>query len=225
MKIRYDILLSVNVEHKYFIDKFFDAFELTPDEKTKRSIRGLGLLVKKIRNNWFLLYQSAGPRKTTMDALINNEFTFILNIRDNSFEQYTSPDLIPKAEAIQFYAATIDNQFFSSSRFIEPMAFDYSIQHTERPVNIKLKKFKGEVLKDVAIVEPSTKAYSFDVTVTGEQAYDISENTLPSTDERKREIFVFKSYFNDRFYGLVYFKVLPAAGENSNRYNLVFEKK
>lgn len=225
MKIRYDILISMHVEHKYFTDKFFDAFELTPDEKTKQTIQRLGLLTKKSSNNWFLLYQTDGPWKTTVDALINKELTFILNIRDNSFEQYTSDDLISKSKAIQFYAATIDNQFFSSSRFIEPMAFDYSIQHTERPVNIKLKKLKGEVLKDVAIVEPSTKVYPFDVTVTGEQAYDISENTLPLTDERKREIFVYKSYFNDRFYGMVYFKVFPAVSVNSNRYNLVFEKK
>jgi hypothetical protein len=225
MRTRYDILISVHVEHKYFFDKFFDAFELTPDPKTSRSIQRLGLLTKKIRNNWFLLYQSDGPWKTTMDALINKEFTFILNIKDNAFDQYTSPDLIPKAEAIQFYAATIDNQFYSSSRFIESLVFDYSIQHSDRPVNVKLKKFKGDVLKDVALVEPSTKTYPFDVTVTGEQAYDISENTLPATEERKREIFVYKSYFDDRFYGMVYFKVLPAAGENSNRYRLVFEKK
>jgi hypothetical protein len=224
MKTRYDILISVHVEHNYFTDKFFDAFDLTPDQNTKRSIQRLGLLPKKSRNNWFLLYQSDGPWKTTVDALINKEFTFILNIRDDSFEQYTNPDLIPRAEAIQFYAATIDNQFFSSSRFIEPMAFDYSIQHTERPVNIKLKKFKGEILKDVAVIDPSTKACSFDVNTTGEQAYDISENTLPLTDERKREIFVYKNYFNDRFYGMVYFKVLPAVSQNSNRYNLVFEK-
>ena len=224
MKTRYDILIAMKVEHKYFTDKFFDAFELIPDEKSKRTIQSLGLLTKKIQNTWFLLYQTDGPWKTTSDALINKEFTFILDIKDSSFEQYTNSDLIPKAKAIQFYAATIDNQFFSSSRYVESAVFDYNIQHTERPVNIKLKKFKGEVLKDVAVIEPSAKNFSFDVTLTGEQAYDISENTLPQTDERKREIFVFRNYFVNRFYGLIYFKVFPSVGENSNRYNLIFEK-
>ena len=225
MRIRYDILISVHVEHKYFSDKFFDAFELVPDEKTNISMERLGLLMKKIRNDWFLFYQSAGPWETTMDALVDKEFTFILNIKDDAFDQYTSPDLIPKADAIQFYAATVDSQFFSSSRYVESLKFDYQIQHSDRPVHIKLKKLKGDVLKDVAIIEPTTRTFSFDVTQTGEQAYDISEDTLPSTEEKKREIFVYEDYFENRFYGMVYFKVLPAVGENPNRYELVFEKK
>ena len=224
MKTRYDILISVHVEHKYFTDRFFDSFELKPDKKTKTSIQYYGLLVKKIRDHWFLLYQSDGPRKTSTDALLNKEFVFILDIKDNAFNQYTNPDFIPKSKAIQFYAATIDNKFFSSSRFIEAPVFDYTIQHSERPVNLKLKKFKGEVLVDAAIVEPSKKVYSFDVMTTGEQAYDISENTLPVTEEKKREILVNENYFNDRFYGMLYFKVIAADG-NANRYNLVFEKK
>src|SRR4026208_1848573 len=102
MKTRYDILISVLIEHKHFTDRFFDAFELKPDNKTKTSIQRLGLLEKKIRNTWFLLYQSVGPRKTNVDALINKEFTFILDIKDNGFEQYTSSNLIPQAKAIQF---------------------------------------------------------------------------------------------------------------------------
>ncbi|HEV8273862.1 MAG TPA: hypothetical protein VGQ04_21265 [Chitinophagaceae bacterium] len=224
MRTRYDVLISVHVEHKYFTDRFFDSFELKPDKKTKTSIQYFGLLVKKIRNNWFLLYQSDGPRKTDTEALVNKEFVFILDIKDNAFDQYTNPDLIPKSKSIQFYAATIDNKFFSSSRFIEAPVFDYTIQHSERPVNIKLKKFKGEVLKDAAIIESSQKKYTFDLTATGEQAYDISENTLPPTDERKREIFVHESYFNDPFYGMLYFKVVQA-DKNTNQYNLVFEKK
>jgi hypothetical protein len=225
MKTRYEVLISVHVEHKYFADGFFDAFELLPDANTKKSMQVFGILMKQIRNNWFLFYQSDGPRKTDPDLLVNQEFTFVLNIKDSGFEQYTSSDVLPKAEAIQFYAAAIDNQFISSTRFIEHEKFDYAIQHSERPVNIKLKKFKGEVLKDAAIVEPSVKTYAFDVTMTGEQAYDISENTLPVTEEKKREIYVYESYFSDRFYGVVYFKVFPASGANSNRYNLVFEKK
>ena len=225
MRTRYDILISMHVEHKYFSDKYFDAFELRPDDKTKRSIQQLGLLVKKIQNTWYMLYQSEGPWKTNPDTLLNKEFTFIFNISDSGFEQYTSADLIPKPKGIQFFAATIDNNFFSSSRYIESVKFDYNIQHTERPINIKLKKFKGDVLNDVAIVEPVVKKHPFDVTATGEQAYDISENTLPITDERKREIFVSKDYFKNRFYGMVYFKVFPSTGDSSNRYNLVFEKK
>jgi len=225
MRTRYDILISMQVEHKYFADNYFDAFELKPDTNTNRSIQQFGLLAKKIQNTWYLFYQSEGPRKTDAESLVNKEFTFILNISDSAFEQYTSSDLIPKAKAIQFYAATIDNQFFSSSRYIESAKFDYNIQHTERPINIKLKKFKGEVLKDVAVVEPAVKKFALDVSETGEQAYDISENTLPITDERKREIFVFKNYFKDRFYGMVYFKVFPTVGDSSNRYSLVFEKK
>ena len=225
MKTRFDILLSMHVEHKYFADNYFDAFELKPDSNTTRSMQQLGLLAKKIQNTWYLFYQSEGPRKTDAESLVNKEFTFIFYINDSGFEQYTSADVVPKPNAIQFYAATIDNKFFSSSRFIEQAKFDYSIQHTERPVNIKLKKFKGEVLKDVAVVEPGVKKYSFDVSATGEQAYDISENTLPITDERKREIFVFKNYFTNRFYGMIYFKVFPSTAEASNRYNLVFDKK
>lgn len=224
MRTRYDVLISLKVEHQYFADKFFDAFELSPDESTRLLIQQLGLLPKKIRNNWYLLYQSDGPRKRTAEELIDKEFTFILTISDSSFAGYTSPDFIPKPAAIQFYAATIDNQLFSSSRFIESPAFDYHIQHNERPVNIKLKKLKGEVLKDVAIVEPQVTKYAFDVTATGEQPYDISENTLPVTEEKKREIIVYKKYYDNRFYGMVYFKVLPAA-DNNNKYNLVFEKK
>jgi hypothetical protein len=224
MKTRYDVLISVHVEHKYFTDGFFDSFELKPDIKTKAAIQHFGLLAKKIRNSWFLLYQSDGPRKTSAGAFTNKEFVFILDIKDNAFEQYTNSDLIPKPRAIQFYAATIDNKFFSSSRFIEATVFDYTFQHSERPVNLKLKKFKGEVLVDASIVEPSKKIYSFDLRTTGEQAYDISENTLPFTDEKKREIFVYESYFDNRFYGMLYFKVFNS-GENTNRYNLVFEKK
>jgi hypothetical protein len=215
----------MQVEHKYFADNYFDAFELKPDSNTTRSIQQFGLLTKKIQNTWYLFYQSEGPRKTDPELLVNKEFTFIFNINDSGFEQYTNSDLVPKPNAIQFYAATIDNKFFSSSRFIEQAKFDYSIQHTDRPVNIKLKKFKGEVLKDIAVVEPAVKQYSFDVSATGEQPYDISENTLPITDERKREIFVFKNYFKDRFYGMIYFKVFPSTGDASNRYNLVFDKK
>ena len=215
----------MQVEHKYFADKYFDAFELRPDEHTKRSITQFGLLTKKVQNSWYLLYQSEGPWKTNLETLLNKEFTFIFDINDSGFEQYTSADLIPKPKAIQFYAATIDNKFYSSSRFIEQAKFIYNIQHTDRPINMKLKKFKGEVLEDVAVVEPAVKEYVFDVSATGEQAYDISENTLPTTDERKREIFVFKNYFNNRFYGMIYFKVFPATGDTSNRYNLVFEKK
>jgi len=224
MKTRYDILISVLIEHKHFSDRFFDAFELKPDKKTKTSIQRFGLLEKKIRNTWFLLYQSVGPRKTNVDALMHKEFTFILDIKDNGFEQYTSSSVIPQPNAIQFFAATIDNQFFSSPRFIENTIFDYTIQHTERPVNIKLKKLKGEVLKDTSIIEPTIKTYTFDLTTTGEQAYDISENTLPFTDEKKREIFVHEGYFNDPFYGMLYFQVFQA-DENTNRYKLVFEKK
>lgn len=225
MRTRYDILISMQVEHKYFADKYFDAFELKPDDHTKKTIIQLGLLTKKVQNTWYLLYQSEGPWKTNPETLLNKEFTFIFNINDSGFEQYTSSDVIPKPDAIQFYAATIDNKFFSSSRYVESAKFDYNIQHSERPINIKLKKFKGEVLKDVAVVEPAAKKYEFDVSATGEQPYDISENTLPITDERKREIFVFKNYFNNRFYGMIYFKVFPSAGDTSNRYNLVFEKK
>ncbi|MFL5773148.1 MAG: hypothetical protein ACJ75F_08320 [Flavisolibacter sp.] len=225
MRTRYDILISVHVEHKYFTDKFFDAFELVPDSQTSNTIQRLGLLTKKVRNDWFLFYQSIGPWQTNMNALVNKEFTFILNIKDDAFDQYTNPELIPKPEAIQFYAATVDSQFFSSSRFVESVVFDYQIQHTDRPVNIKLKKLKGDVLKDVAILEPTTKTFQFDVSPTGEQAYDISEDTLPATEEKKREILVYENYFNDRFYGMVYFKVLPVTNENSNQYALVFDKK
>ena len=225
MNIRYDILISLRVEHNYFADKFFDAFELMPDEDTQRSIRDSGLLTRKTQNSWFLLYQSKGPRGTTANALLNKEFTFILNIKDDSFAQYTSGQYIPEPNAIEFYAASIDNKLLSSSRFIEPPVFDYSIQHSERPVNITLKKFKGEILKDVAIVEPSVKFYSFDVTATGEAAYDISENTLPVTDAGKREIFVYEPYFANPFYGIIYFKVFQATNENTNQYNLLFEKK
>lgn len=225
MRTRYDILISMQVEHKYFTDKYFDAFELRPDANTKKSLQQYGLLAKKLQNTWYLFYQSEGPWKTDPESLVNKEFTFFFHINDSGFEHYTSSSLIPKPDAIQFYAATIDNKFFSSSRYIEQVKFNYNIQHTERPVNIKLKKFKGEVLKDVSVVEPTSRQYSFDVSSTGEQPYDISENTLPITDERKREIFVFKNYYNDRFYGMIYFKVFPAVGDSSNRYNLVFEKK
>jgi len=225
MKTKYEVLVSVHVEHKYFPDGFFDAFELIPDEKTKSSIQAFGLMTKKVRNNWYLFFQSEGPRKTDSDSLVNKEFTFVLDIRDSGFDQYTSADLITKAKAIQFYAAAINNQFISSTRFIEHKKFDYMLQHSERPVNLKLKKFKGDVLKDVAIVEPSVKTYAFDVTVTGEQPYDISENTLPATEEKKREIYVYESYFSDRFYGVVYLKVFPPNGGNNNRYSLIFEKK
>jgi len=215
----------LHVEHNYFTDKFFDAFELTPDEKTTKAIRSSGLLARKSRDNWFLFYQTEGPWKTTPDALVNKEFVFAFTITDSSFEQYTNADFIPKPGAIQFYASTIDNQFFSSSRYVEPKVFDYTIQHSERPVNIKLNKFKGETLKDVAVTEPAIKKYPFDLSATGEQAYDISENTLPLTDERKWEIFIYENYSNAPFYGMIYFKVLPPAGENSNRYNLSFNKK
>jgi hypothetical protein len=225
MNIRYDTLISLRIEHNYFTDKFFDAFELMPDEKTKKSIRNSGLLIKKSRNTWYLLYQSKGPWGITVDTLINKEFTFILSIKDDSFAQYTNDQYIPNPKAIEFYAASIDNKLLSSSRFIEPMVFNYSIQHSERPVNITLKKFKGEILKDVAIIEPSTKSYSFDVTATGEAAYDISENTLPVTDAGKREIFVYEPYFDNPFYGIIYFKVFQAASEKTNQYNLLFDKK
>jgi len=225
MRTRYDILVSLKVEHNYFTDKNFDDFELTPDEMTKKLISRLGLLVKKSRNNWFLLYQSEGPWKTNIDDLVNQEFVFIFNISDSSFEQYTNSEFIPKPGAIQFYASTIDTQFFSSSRFVELPEFDYSIQHTERPVNIKLKKFRGDILKDIAVVEAATKKYSFNVSETGEQAYDISENTLPITDERKREIFVYKKYKEEHFYGMIYFRIFPQANENSNKYHLLFNKK
>lgn len=224
MKTRYDVLISVHVEHNYFSDKVFDAFELSPDENTKKTIRHFGLMTKKILNNWFLFYQSEGPRKTDANALLDQDFTFVLDIMDSGFAQYTKADLIPKTSAIEFYAAAINNQFISSIRFIEYKKFNYTLQHTERPVNIKLKKFKGDVLVDAAIVEPSIKTYAFDVTATGDQAYDISENTLPATDEKKREIYVYENYFNNRFYGLLYLKVFPP-GANNNRYNLVFEKK
>jgi hypothetical protein len=225
MKTRYEVLISVHVEHKYFADNFFDAFELAPDEPTKKSIQQFGLMTKRIRNNWFLFYQSEGPRKTDANTLVNKEFTFILDIRDSEFEQYTNSDLIPKAETIQFYAAAIDNQFISSTRFIEHKKFDYTIQHSERPVNLKLKQFKGDVLNDVAILEPAIKTYAVDVTATGEQAYDISENTLPVTEEKKREIYVYERYFSEHFYGVIYFKVFPSSGENMNHYSLIFEKK
>jgi hypothetical protein len=225
MRTRYEPLISMQVDHNYFPDKFFDAFELIPVENTRQAIRQQGLLARKSRNNWFLFYQSEGPRKTDIDTLLDKEFTFIIKISDSSFSQYTNADAIPVSAAIQFYAATIDNRFFSTSRFIEEVKFDYTIQHTERPVNLKLQLFKGDVLKDVAVVEPSVKTYSFDVSATGEQAYDISENTLPITEEKKREIFVYKNYLSDRFYGMIYFKVFPAEAANSNRYTLVFEKK
>jgi hypothetical protein len=233
MRTRYDILISLRIEHEYFVhinkkgekEFAFDAFELTPDAVTETSLRNAGLLVKKSKNNWFLLYQKIGPWKTNMEDLVNKEFVFRFSILDSSFAQYTKADFIPKVKSIQFYASTIDQKFFSSSRYIEMPLFDYDIQHTERPVNLKLKKFKGEILKDASVTEPSEKKYPFDVSKTGEQAYDISENTLPLTNEMNREIFVYKNYFNAPFYGMIYFKVFPPSTENSNRYNLLFKKK
>ena len=237
MRTRYDILISLRVEHEYFSKKIrekekeivvydaFDAFELRPDTVTEVSLRNAGLLAKKSGSNWFLLYQTIGPWKTNMEDLVNKEFVFLFTIQDSSFAQYTNADFIPKVNSIQFYDATIDQNFSSRSRQIEMPLFDYDIQHTERPVNLKLMKFKGEILKDVSVIEPSVKKYSFDLSKTGEQAYDISENTLPLTKEITRYIFVYKNYFNAPFYGMIYFKVFPPVTENSNRYTLLFKQK
>jgi hypothetical protein len=224
MRTRYDKLISLQVEHKYFANKLFDAFELIPDEKSMKSIRDGRLLIKKSQNTWVLLYQSKGPWETTVDAFVNKEFTFIFRIKDESFADYTHEDYLPGSKAVEFYAASINNKLFSSSRVIESPVFEYNIQHEERPVNLKLKKLKGEVLYDVSIIEPTTKSYKFDLSAS-EEAFDISENTLPVTDTRKQEIYVYRKYFDDPFYGVILFKVFPPAGQNSNQYNLLFEKK
>jgi len=234
MRTRYDILISLKIEHEYFYKEnkkkekefdSFDSFELIPDTVTETLLRKEGLLVKKSKNNWFLLYQEIGPWKTNLESLVNKEFVFRFLILDSSFAQYTKEDFIPKVNSVQFYDATIDQNFSSRSRYIQMPLFDYDIQHTERPVNLKLMKFKGEILKDVSVIEPSEKKYSFDVSSIGEQAYDISENTLPLTKEITRYIFVYKNYFNAPFYGIIYFKVFPPTTKNSNKYTLLFKQK
>ena len=222
MLTAYDILISLTVNHKYFSDKKFEGFELVPDKKTYALINDLRLLTKKIGNNWFLLFQTEGIFAVDPSALANKEFLFSLKIDDSFFYSVTNEDYLHGSNEMLFFNSTIDNEIVPEKRKVYPLKFNYSIHHSVRPVNIIVTSSRGAELLNDTITDLNVKDKEIDLTVNGENIYNISEDTVPPGSLDSEKIFAKEMIGDNSFYGTVYFKVI-AGNPQANKYQINFE--
>lgn len=231
MRTAYDILLSLTLNHLYFSDKVFENFELIPDKKTKRLINDLRLLPKKQKNNWSLFFQTEGPFATTHELLINKEFFFTLNISDPFFYNITSDDYLHEKGKMFSFNSPLNLEIVPEKRKIVPeerevlpIIFNYTIHEVVRPVNIKVIDYKGKELINDVVIESTVKEKKIDLTESGENIYNISEDTVPASNLLLEKIYAKEVINDDLFYGTVYFKVLSIdADPLANQYEINFE--
>lgn len=222
MRTAYDILVSLTVNHKYFSDKRFDGFELIPDRKTNSLINDLRLLTKKSGNSWFLLFQTQGVFAIDPLVLVNKEFLFSLEIKDSFFYSVTDEAYQHGNNEMLFFNSTIDEQIVPEKRKVYPLKFNYSIHHSVRPVNIVVTSSKGSELLNDTITEASVVDKEIDLTVNGENIYNISEDTVPAGSLTNERVFAKDVTGDNSFYGMVYFKII-GANPIAAKYQINFE--
>jgi hypothetical protein len=222
MRTAYEILISLTVSHKYFSDKGFNGFELIPDRKTNTLINDLRLLTKKSRNNWFLLFQTEGVFAVDPFVLVNKEFLFSLEIKDNFFYSVTDEAYQHGNNEMLFFNSTIDEQIVPEKRKVYPLRFNYSIHHSVRPVNITVTNAKGSELLNDTITDLTVKDREIDLTVNGENIYNISEDSVPAGSLTNERLFAKEVTGDNTFYGMVYFKIITA-DPMASKYQIDFE--
>jgi hypothetical protein len=222
MRTAYDILISLTVNHKYFYDNRFDGFELTPDMKTNTLINDLKLLTKKSSNNWFLLFQTEGTFAVDPLVLVNKEFLFSIEIKDSFFYSVTDEAYQHGNNEMLFFNSTIDDQIVPEKRKIYPLKFNYSIHHSVRPVNIVVTNSKGSELLNDTITDVTVRNKEIDLTINGENIYNISEDTVPAGSLTNERVFAKEVTGDNSFYGMVYFKII-AANPIAGKYQINFE--
>src|SRR5580765_5888889 len=163
MRTAYDILLSLTVTHSFFSDKMFESFELVPDSKTASIISNLKLISKRQKNRWNLFLQTEGPFATTVAALVNKEFWFTFKITDSSFYSITNKSYLPGAGEMLFFDSSINSVIIPEGRKIYSLKFSYTIQHQQRPVNIRVTSSKGVELINDTIIDAAIKQEQIDL--------------------------------------------------------------
>lgn len=215
MRTGYDILLSLTITHSYFLDKVFENFELIPDKKTTALLKEQKLITKKRNNNWNLFFQTEGPFATTISSLINKEFLFTLEIKDTFFYDVTNDSYLHDKDEMLYFNSPIDSVMVPEKRKVYPLKFNYTIHHNARPVNIKLTTAKGTELINDTIIDETILQKEIDLTLNGENIYNITEDTVPPGSLINEKVFAKEISYTDDFYGTVYFKVLPVDVNNS----------
>jgi hypothetical protein len=220
VRTNYDILLSLAVTHPYFLSKdpdepsgfkeVFEDYELMPDAKTGLLMKALKLIVKKINNTWHLLFQTEGPFATTVESLVNKEFFFEMKINNTAFYTATHDDYQHATGEMLWFNSPINSVMVPEKRKVyHPLKFDYTIHHAMRPVNIKVISAKGNELLNETITDVVIKKKEIDLEASGENIYDVVEDTVPPGSLESEKIFAKENDAKGDFYGVVYFKVLP----------------
>jgi len=222
MRTTYDILLSLTVTHSFFSDKMFESFELVPDRKTAFLVNNFKLISKKQKNKWNLFLQTEGPFATTLTSLINKEFWFTFQITDTSFYSITNKSYLPSAGEMLFFDSPINAVVIPEKRKIYSLKFSYTIQHQQRPVNIRVTTAKGVELINDTIIDASAKQKQIDLSTNGENIYNISEDTVPPRNLENEKIFAKEYPADESFYGVIYFKILPVDANTGNQYQVNF---
>ena len=224
MRTSYDMLLSLTINHLYFSDKIFEGFELIPEKKTTRLINNLKLIPKKRSNNWYLLFQTEGPFAATQASLVSTEFLFTLKISEPSFYSITDETYLHEKDEMLFFNSPLNSVIVPEKRKVYPLKFDYKIHHDARPVKIILSNARGTELINDTIIDTNVKSREIDLTINGENIYNISEDTVPPVSSENQKIYAKQITGNEPLYGAVYFKVLPQdVNAPTNQYKINFE--
>jgi|SRR5688572_21563156 len=224
MLTAYDILLSLTINHLYFSDKVFENFELIPNKKTNQLINDLKLVTKKQKNNWTLFFQTEGPFATTHELLNNKEFSFTLKINDPFFYSITDDAYLHDKDEMFYFNSPLNSVIVPEKRKVYPLKFNYFIHHIVRPINIKVTNYKGSELINDVIIESAVKEKEINIVQSGENIYNISEDTVPASSLVTEKIFAREMANDQPFYGTVFFKVLPTdTNPVANQYQINFE--
>jgi hypothetical protein len=224
MRIAYDILLSLTIDHFYFSDKVFEGFALVPNNRTKALINDLKLITGKKNNCWNMFFRTEGPFATTHDSLLNKEFLFMLKINDPFFYSITDGAYLPGREEILHFNSTLNSVIVPEKRKVCPLKFDYTIHRAMRPVNIKVTNSRGTELLNDTITQETVKTREIDLSDNGENIYNISEDTVPPGSLENEKLFAKENVNGEPFYGTVYFKVLRVDTDpRVNQYEINFE--
>jgi hypothetical protein len=209
------------MNHLYFSDGLFEGFDLIPDGKTSKLIGDLKLITKKKGNTWNLFFQTDGPFATTQPLLTNKEFFFTLSINDSSFYSITGISYLHGKDEMLFFNSAINSVIVPEKRKVYALKFDYRIHHDIRPVKIIVSNSRGTELLNETIIDANIKSKEIDLSVNGENVYNISEDTVPPGHLENEKIYAKETIDTEPLYGTVYFKVLPIdADPVANQYKI-----
>ncbi|MDB4582340.1 hypothetical protein N9164_04245 [Draconibacterium sp.] len=106
MKIKFDILFEVIVEHDYFKDKTIKDLSIKPTENTLQVLNNYGLLFRNTAKGFVILYEidtTTSTQEPLKPIITSEKFSFEIYINDSYFNNYTNIPIDHKGPHILYF--------------------------------------------------------------------------------------------------------------------------